>query len=184
MSAHSGQIRRSHWSRVETQQVADIQNVISIICQAFVARHNFIQEKVLMKKTELGYQSIIFRAQTIFKTRFKPENINVYLLIGSWSHLSSTCFHVLNYLKKCEIIWACVSECVCNKNHNDIIKWKYFPRYWPFVRRIHRLPYPHEDQWRGALMFYLICVWTNGRSNNPDSGDLKRNRAPYDATVL
>ena len=24
--------------------------------------------------------------------------------------------------------------------HDDVIKWKHFPRYWPFVRRIHRLP--------------------------------------------
>ena len=24
--------------------------------------------------------------------------------------------------------------------HNDVIKWKHFPRYWPFVRGIHRSP--------------------------------------------
>ena len=24
--------------------------------------------------------------------------------------------------------------------HDDVIKWKYFPRYWPFVRGIHRSP--------------------------------------------
>ena len=24
--------------------------------------------------------------------------------------------------------------------HDDIIKWKHFPRYWPFVRGIHRSP--------------------------------------------
>ena len=23
-------------------------------------------------------------------------------------------------------------------NHHDVIKWKHFPRYWPFVRSIHR----------------------------------------------
>ena len=43
--------------------------------------------------------------------------------------------------------------------HDDVIKWKYFPRYWPFVRRIYRSPVnsPHKGQWRGALMgfFYL-----------------------------
>ena len=29
--------------------------------------------------------------------------------------------------------------------HDDSIKWKHFPRYWPFVRGIHRWPvnYPH-----------------------------------------
>ena len=25
-------------------------------------------------------------------------------------------------------------------SHNDVIKWKHFPRYWPFVRGIHRSP--------------------------------------------
>ena len=44
--------------------------------------------------------------------------------------------------------------------HDDVIKWKHFPRYWPFVRGIHRSPVnsPHKGQWRGALMFSLICV--------------------------
>ena len=23
-------------------------------------------------------------------------------------------------------------------SHDDVIKWKHFPRYWPFVRGIHR----------------------------------------------
>ena len=47
--------------------------------------------------------------------------------------------------------------------HDDVIKWKYFPRYWPFVRGIHRLPVnsPHKGQWRGALMFSLICACMN-----------------------
>ena len=41
--------------------------------------------------------------------------------------------------------------------HDDVIKWKHFPRYWPFVRGIHRSPVnsPHKGQWRGALMFFL-----------------------------
>ena len=44
--------------------------------------------------------------------------------------------------------------------HDDVIKWKHFPRYWPFVRGIHRSPVksPHIGQWRGTLMFSLICA--------------------------
>ena len=43
---------------------------------------------------------------------------------------------------------------------DDVIKWKHFPRYGPFVRGIHRSPVnsPHKGQWRGALMFSLICA--------------------------
>ena len=44
--------------------------------------------------------------------------------------------------------------------HDDVIKWKHFPRYWPFVRGIHRWPVnsPHKGQWRRALMFSFICA--------------------------
>ena len=39
--------------------------------------------------------------------------------------------------------------------HDDVIKWKHFPRYWPFVRGIHWSPVnsSHKGQWRGAFMF-------------------------------
>ena len=29
--------------------------------------------------------------------------------------------------------------------HDDVIKWKYFPRYWPFVKEIHRSPAEASD---------------------------------------
>ena len=71
-------------------------------------------------------------------------------------------------------------------NHDKVIKWKHFPRYWTFVRGIHRSPVnsPHKGQWRGALMFSLICVWINGWVNNREAGDLRRYRAHYDVTVM
>ena len=70
--------------------------------------------------------------------------------------------------------------------HDDVIKWKHFPRYWPFVRGIHRSPAnsPHKGQWRGALMFSLICVWINGWVSNREAGDLRRNLAHYDVIVM
>ena len=69
--------------------------------------------------------------------------------------------------------------------HDDVIKWKHFPRYWPFVRGIHRSPVnsPHKGQWRGALMLSLICTRTNGWINNGEAGDLRWYRAHYDVTV-
>ena len=66
--------------------------------------------------------------------------------------------------------------------HDVVIKWKHFPRYWPFVRGIHRSPV--NSQWRGALMFSLICVWINGWANNDEAGDLRRYRAHYDVTLM
>ena len=43
---------------------------------------------------------------------------------------------------------------------------------------------PHKGQWRGALMFSLICVWINGWENNRDASDLRRHRSPYDVIVM
>ena len=70
--------------------------------------------------------------------------------------------------------------------HDDVIKWKHFPRYWPLVRGIHRSPVnsPHKGQWRGALVFSLICVWISSRVNNREAGDLRRYRAHYDINVM
>ena len=69
--------------------------------------------------------------------------------------------------------------------HDDVIKWKHFPRYWPFVRGIHRslVNSPYKGQWRGALIFSLICAWINGWVNNREAGDLRRHRAHYDVIV-
>ena len=70
--------------------------------------------------------------------------------------------------------------------HDDVIKWKHFPRYWPFVPGNHRSPVnsPHKGQWRGALVFSLICVWINGWVNNREAGDLRRYLVHYDVTVM
>ena len=64
--------------------------------------------------------------------------------------------------------------------------WNIFRRYWPFVRGIRRSPVssPHKGQWRRALMFSLICDWTNDWANNRDAGDLRRHGAYYDVTVM
>ena len=42
--------------------------------------------------------------------------------------------------------------------------------------------FPAQKQWRGALMFSLICVWINGWVNN--CGDLRRYRTHCDVTVM
>ena len=68
-------------------------------------------------------------------------------------------------------------------HHDDVIKWKYFPRYWPFVRDspVNSL---HKGQWRGALVFSLICAWINGWVNNRETGDLGRHQTHCDVTVM
>ena len=48
--------------------------------------------------------------------------------------------------------------------HDDAIKWKHFPRHWPFVRGIHRSP----------------VNWANNR----EAGDFRHHRAHYNASVI
>ena len=71
------------------------------------------------------------------------------------------------------------------EHYDDVITWKHFPRYWPFVWGIHSSPVnsPHKGQRRGALMFSLTCAWINGRVNNREAGDLRRHLAHYDVAV-
>ena len=61
-----------------------------------------------------------------------------------------------------------------------------FSGYWPFMWGIHRSPMnsPHKGQWRGALMFSLICAWINCWLSNREAGDLRRHRSHYDVIVM
>ena len=54
------------------------------------------------------------------------------------------------------------------------------------MKGIHQSPVEssHNDQWRGTLMFCLICTWTNDWANNWDAGNLRRHRAHYYVTVM
>ena len=58
--------------------------------------------------------------------------------------------------------------------HGDVITWKCFPHYWPFVRGIHQSlrHSPHKGQWCGHLMFPLMSAWINCWTNSPVAGDL------------
>ena len=92
--------------------------------------------------------------------------------------------YFIDALKTTCATWIWISTCI-SLEHDDVIKWKHFPRDWPFVWGIHRSPVnsPHKDQWHGALMFSLICVWINDWVNNRQAGDLRRYRAHYDVIV-
>ena len=71
-------------------------------------------------------------------------------------------------------------------SHDDVIKWKHFPRNCPFVWKIQWSPVnsPYKGRWCGTLMFSLIFAWTNSWINNRDAGDLRRRCAHYDVTAM
>ena len=76
--------------------------------------------------------------------------------------------------------------CIHKGHHDDVIKWKHFPRYWPFVRGIHWSPVnsPDKGQWRGALMLSLICASINVWANNREAIHWRCHRAHYYVTVM
>ena len=122
---------------------------------------------------------------------------------GKWTYDSTTllCHWPVTVFKSFVLVLCtfCVCMCAfelyflgttwvrinCWTEHDDVIKCKLFPRHWPFVRGIHRSPVnsEHKGQWRGALIFSLICAWINGWVNNGEASDLRRHSALYDVTV-
>ena len=87
------------------------------------------------------------------KTFAMPETCENYLsLVNSYVyyvHQTSEIYQVPPYsvdFKAPGELWnlpckTILSKCsfILNK-HDDVIKWKHFPRYWPFVGGIHRSP--------------------------------------------
>ena len=93
-----------------------------------------------------------------------------------WVNITSKC--ILYHFAR--VIWSMCFKCYLVEYkgeffHDDYIKWKHIPRYWPFVRGIQLLPenFPHKGQRRGASMFSLVCAWTKCFANNWDAGDLE-----------
>ena len=106
----------------------------------------------------------------------------IFPLIMMWIH-SLTCTVYKICTRFCCALFGLVCLFVWGYflSHDDVIKWKHFLRYWPFVRGIHHSPVNshHKGQRSGALMFSLICAWINGWVNNREAGDLISYRAHY-----
>ena len=127
-----------------------------------------------------GDAGAVANPQSATRTR-APLDIDITVLWRSWDITT-----VITGARGIAIHSSTFSHCNMRKVfthliwlHDDVIKWKQFPRYWPFVWGIHRSPVnsPHKDQWRGALVFSLICARINGSVNNCEAGD-------WDATPL
>ena len=105
--------------------------------------------------------------------KYEKEIYINFLIISCWR----TCLFFM-------LVWS--YQHTTSGLHDDVIQWKHFPRYWPFLRGIHRSPVnsPHKGQWRRALMFFFICARINGWVNNREAGDLRCYRTHYDVIVM
>ena len=104
----------------------------------------------------------------------KTRTVGNYIFMAYWLHSSAIAVPSKNYdlettflrnilkttwsVSLCKAVWFWFVYFLVW--HDDVIKWKHFPRYWPFVRGISRSPVNsrHKGQWRGALMFSMICA--------------------------
>ena len=124
---------------------------------------------------------------------------NVFFALTHWYHTLLTQYNLIDIFKciffnenfcifKNLIETWCLYISISSAGyiHDDVIKRKHFLHYWHFVRGIHQWPmdFPQQCQWHGAMMFSLICAWTNGWANNWDAGDLRCHWAHYDVTVM
>ena len=126
--------------------------------------------------------TVLFTKQCHNSTKSRMCQINnivycVFKHLGIWAaDRLKYHWHLLN------IVLHEINRCSMTHFHDEVIKWKHFLRYWPFVWGIHRSPlhFPHKGQWREALMVSLICGWVSNR----DAGDLKRHCTHYNVTLM
>ena len=147
-------------------------------------------------------QFFMFSDNDVFIQYFKQFEVNqvgvksnplihtTRITLGDLTLCLMVILHLVNIGSGNDFLPDALNHCLINlcwlPVHDDVIKWKHFPRYWPFVRGIHRSPVnsPHKGQWCGALMFSFICVWINGWVYNRDAGDLRCDHAHYDVIVM
>ena len=129
----------------------------------------------------------VILAQPSQKSLRDSSNFLTFLLIG-WLAGSQSEAMLVNDHPQAAILTEqyLVTQFWALELYDNVIKCKYFSRYWRFVREIHRSPvnFPHKGQWRGASMFSLICAWINSWVNNGEAGDSRRHCIHYDVIVI
>ena len=123
----------------------------NVVCEN---RGNFVRASMSKKQTWKALFSKSQNAATIRKDKH-------YKYIFMNSDCGILCNFAMVALYK---IW-CFNSLCCNENsshyfalpkcHDDVIKWKHFPCYWPFVRGILRWPVnsPHKANDSGLWCF-------------------------------
>ena len=90
------------------------------------------------------------------------------------------------WLHSSTLIWPqdipCIHTLMMTSSNGNIFRvtgpfWGNSPHKGQWISRT-------KSQWRGALMFSLICTWTNCWVSSRDASDLRCHRAHYDVTVM
>ena len=169
-------------------------NILNIFCEIAIRWMRQLLTDPLSKLVQV--MAWCRQATSHYLSQCWPRSLSPYDVIRpKWVKTKWLTFCIV-HLRMHFIVWQCLNfylsfievwsslQLICA--HDDVIKWKHFQRYRPFVQGIHCSPVnsPHKGQWRGALMFSLIWAWTNGWVNNGEAGDLRRHCAHYNVIVM
>ena len=92
--------------------------------------------------------------------------VKIQVMVCCWRHRAFTWINI-ELCSRVEFTRRRFSRGTCSRyqslkcvfKHDDVIKWKHFPDYWPFVRGIHRSRWiPRTKASDADLMFSLICA--------------------------
>ena len=163
--------------------------IIAVCLQGWISQHlQFYTEGFLHSENHKSYTHAehvvicIYVRFLTFQVNFEPSNYGIH-----WHDLYLCGNKSMRILWDFYFLYTHTNHQInIGITHDDVIKWKHFPRYWPFVRGIHRSPVnsPHKGQRRGALMFSLICARINGWVNSGEAGDLRRHHTHYGITIM
>ena len=111
--------------------------------------------------------------RSIFPT--KGQSIDIFVIVSCIYGLftvDDTLWRTGNIL-----LWTRLVEDIF---HDDVIKWKHFPRSWSFVRGIHRSQGPATRSFDVFFDLRLNNTWVN----NGEVDYLRRDHAHYDVAVM
>ena len=179
-----------HWKKNTLENVCEISAILSRLqclnkcrlCRASLTNNLAISAK---DRHSSPYTPRLFFGMCIhFNYLSSLFHWHVQDLHDNDNMFSELSINIMRNILRCS---SAIADClqmdtklVCKgQPHDDVIKWKHFPRDWPFVREFtgyRRIPLTkasHAELW-----------WINGSVKNREAGDLRRHRAQYDVTVM
>ena len=126
----------------------------------------------------LAFVRGIHRDRWIPRTKGQLRGKCFHLMTSSW--MLCKIIHPRACQLDCSIMPTCDDDMMASSNGNS------FRVTGPLCGEFtgHRWIPPYKGQRRGALVFSLICAWINGWVNNREAGNLRRQRAHHDVTVM
>ena len=127
------------------------------------------------------YWSLIFTSIGSSSLYYHPYGVRWRHIPAVDVQVSNCCQGIIIRHDKAKTYWSDGMNRMKTSSNGNI-----FRIAGPLCGEFHRSPLnsPHSGQWRGALMFSLICAWINDWVNNREAGDLRRHRAQYYVIVM